>query len=695
MARNSMIKSIWISIAALPLILCVLQVSSAQSSLLLPEKTVQAIIAESSGEIALHNEIMLGPFERIRAEKEYTGIFWETEYMLGKLKEYGFSDVRVEQFEASGSQWAAVKGRLMITSSPMEKIADIEETAAMLAQGSSSADVTTELLYVPNAGREESYKGIDVVGKIVISEGSLGSIYGMAVARLGAAGACAFDTRYPDLYPNMIQWNSVSRGGQGKSGFGFNLYSPKGKDLVARLKRGEKITVHAEVETKQYPAKSEAVTALIPGTEKDGQELLMVAHLYEGYTKQGANDNYSGSVCILEAGRTVLELIKHGIIPPPKRSIRFLWVPEISGTRAYVRKYPDEVRRMIAGINMDMVGEDLVKARSWFITSQTPWCVPSVFNDVVQEFAELVVAADNDAHVETYGRFNLKITSPNGSQMPFLFKVMGYDTGSDNTVLSTGVVRVPTVYFECWPDDFYHASMDSPDKSDPTQLKRVAFIAASSLVSAAAAGGAESGSYVSLAAANGRRRIADAASQTFRLLESTDKTSFETSYKTAYLKMEGSYIHEIENLNSVALFAGEEAAKELIKTESGNLEKEKAAFLQSLASWYALKSRQFGIAGTAPTFAEEKKRYGSMIPDRKAKGLLAQMDAQLRPTLPQTNEVGKFRASGELGNFIDGKRSIYEIAALVTAELGGPGIPSVAEYYESLEKQGSIVIIKR
>jgi aminopeptidase YwaD len=689
-------KAVGLVAAALPLLMWSLQYSPAQTTLLLPDKTVQAAIAEASGEIALHNEIMLGPFERVRAEKEYTGLFWETEYLVNKLKEYGFSDTHVEQFEASGTQWAAVKGRLTMLSPTMEKLADIEETAAMLARGSSTADVTTELVYVPNGGREESYKGIDVAGKIVISEGSLGSSYSMAVGRLGAAGACAFDTRYPDQYPNMVLWNSVPRLGEGKSGFGFNLYSPKGKDLVARLKRGDKITARAEVQAKQYPAKSEAVTALIPGTEKDGQELLVVAHLYEGYAKQGANDNYSGSVCIMEAGRTVLELIKRGVIPHPTRSIRFLWVPEISGTRAYIRKHPDEVRKMIAGINMDMVGEDLVKARSWFITSQTPWSVPSVFNDVVQEFAELVVAMNNDAHAETYGKFNLKITSPNGSQMPFLFKVMGYDTGSDNTVLSNGVVRVPTVYFECWPDDFYHASMDSPDKSDATQLKRVAFIAASSLISASSAGDAESGPYVSMAAANGRRRIADAAAQAYRLLEAANKDSLENACKTAVLKIEGAYLHEIENINLITLFVRGSAAKEMVRTEASSLDKEKAALLQSLNSWYGSKSRQFGITSAAPTFADEKKRYGVMIPERKAKGLVEQMDAQLRPNLPRTHDIFKFpNASTELDNFIDGKRSIYEIAALVTAECGGPGIAAVAEYYQALENQGSILIIKK
>lgn len=685
-----------VSFVALFILMCLPRFSAAQSTVLLPDKTVRAVIAEASGEIALHNEMMLAPFERIRPEKEYTGLFWETEYLLGKLKEYGFSDAHVEQFGASGTQWAAIKGRLMMVSPAMEKLADIEETAAMLARGSSSADVTAELVYVPNGGREESYKGSDVGGKIVISEGALSATYSMAVGRLGAAGVCSFDTRYPEMYPNMILWNSVPRTGEGKTGFAFNLYYPKGKELVARLKRGDKITVRAEVETKQFPGKSEAVTALIPGTERDEKELLAVAHLYEGYTKQGANDNYSGSVCILETGRTILELIKQGLIPQPKRSIRFLWVPEISGTRAYIRKYPGEVGKMIAGINMDMVGEDLVKTRSWFLTSLTLWSVPSFFNDVVQEFAELTVALNNNAHGDSYGKFNLNITSPNGNQMPFAYKFMGYDTGSDNTVLSNGVVRVPTVYFECWPDDFYHASMDSPDKSDATQLKRVAFIAASSLITGASAGEPQSAAFVSLAAGKSRKRIADAEAQALRLVGTADKESLAGSYRTALFTIEGAYLHEIENIHTIALFAGENGVHDLIKIETANLEKEKAAALGSLRSWYGSKSAQLGIAAAAPSLAEEKQRYGSMVPERKAKGLLEQMDSPLRPNLPRSHDIFKFpNVSTELENFIDGKRSIYDIAALVTAECGGPDIAAVAEYYQALEKQGAILLKNR
>ena len=66
--------------------------------------------------------------------------------------------------------------------------------------------------------------------------------------------------------------------------------------------------------------KLDVVTGLIHGTDRSAQELLLVAHPYEGVSKQGANDNLSGTACILETGRTILELEKNGVIELITRS---------------------------------------------------------------------------------------------------------------------------------------------------------------------------------------------------------------------------------------------------------------------------------------------------------------------------------------------------------------------------------------
>jgi len=112
----------------------------------------------------------------------------------------------------------------------------------------------------------------------------------------------------------------------------------------------------------------------------------------------------------------MLELVKKGVIKQPRRSIRFLWVPHFSGSRAYIKKHPDEMERVFAGINMDMVGENLFKTRSIFNLSRSAWARPTFFNDIVQEFAELTREMNNDGITPYYGKLALQIASLLGTQ---------------------------------------------------------------------------------------------------------------------------------------------------------------------------------------------------------------------------------------------------------------------------------------
>ena len=99
--------------------------------------------------------------------------------------------------------------------------------------------------------------------------------------------------------------------------------------------------VHAIVKAAEYDAPMNVVVATIPGDGSTNQEFHFTAHLFEGIAKQGANDNCGGPATQLEAGRAWIEMINKGLMPKPKRTVRFLWVPEISGTRAYLLKHPE------------------------------------------------------------------------------------------------------------------------------------------------------------------------------------------------------------------------------------------------------------------------------------------------------------------------------------------------------------------
>jgi aminopeptidase YwaD len=663
----------------------------AQKTILLKENLIWEIIAEVSGVLQLNNIMQMAPYEMNRPENEYLENYRETDFMLNILKQYGFSDVHVEKFD-SDPQWDAVRGRLTLTGPRKEIISDHDRVAASLAKGSRSSNVETELVYVPNGDRAESYEDIDVKGKIVISEGNVRSIFSAAVNSHGAAGVVSYEVRYPERYPEMLVWSSVQPEKNTKGGFGFQITYTKGRELIAQLKRGEKITVHAEVETKEYPVKLDVVTGLIPGTDRSAQELLFVAHLFEGVSKQGANDNYSGVVCILETGRTILELVKKGVIEQPRRSIRFLWVAHFSGSREYIQKHPDEMERVFAGINMDMVGQHLFKTRSIFNVSRASWALPTFFNDVVQDFAELTREMNNNGITPYYGKLSLQIASPSGSQLPFLLNIIGYDSGSDHMVFSNGNVKIPIVFFNCWPDDFYHSSMDTPDKSDPTQLKRVAFIAAASTIAATRAKPEDARTFAALSAGKGRRRIANKYEYSVNLMQTAEPADLYTAYKKAAITIEQSYKYEIVNLKTILKIAEDDKnAICSIETESANFNTEMKTSLKSLSEMYKFLCRQHDVKPVKLAFNPEEEKMSKLIPVKKAKGMVAQMAVEMNSGLLESHDVNKYsHAAWELGNFIDGKKTMLEIAHAVLAECGGPMPEKSAEFFYGLEKNGVI-----
>lgn len=136
---------------------------------LLSGKIIHAIINEVSGEIALQNETMLAPFERIRKSDEFTGQFWESSYIMQKAREYGLEDVQLHVFPSDEPLWQAKTGALWLVEPEKKKLADIKEIATTLAIYSRNTDITSELVYLERAHDPSDYKGKDVSGKIILT----------------------------------------------------------------------------------------------------------------------------------------------------------------------------------------------------------------------------------------------------------------------------------------------------------------------------------------------------------------------------------------------------------------------------------------------------------------------------------------------------------------------------------------------
>jgi aminopeptidase YwaD len=671
---------------------------------LVPLSVLQSIINEASGDVALQNEIYLTGVNRNRLAEEYVDKYFETAFILKKLKEYGIEQSEIIDLPTrAATTWDAETAELWLTKPDLRKIADLKEVPASLCSGSVTSDVTAPLVYVGPGFRETDYQGKDVKDKIVLVNGMPEMARRLAVEKFGAKGLIGYASSHPEWDPDEVGWSSIRVGEKDKPTFGFVVSTRQGEELRNALERGTPIEVRAVCKTQQVPYKEQMVSALLPGKDFSDQELVFTGHLFEGFAKQGANDDASGCVAILETARTLKKLIDDGQIPPLRRSVRFLFVPEISGTAAYIEKFPAIAKRFFANINEDMVGEALIKNRSFFNLEKSPYSLPSYFGDVMESIVRWVGETQKES--EEYSGLEIPIESPTGTRDPFYYAITRFTGGSDHIVFVDGGVRVPAVMFICWPDMWYHTSGDTPDKSDPTQLKRVVVMGAAAASFLANAGPEEAPKIVAETSGRGLARLGLEKLRAEKMIAEADAKGINDAYKEALNVVNQAFDREKQAVETVRFFAGGDANVDaLIKSKAAGLEAVRAAFVREVDESYRLRCAAANLKPQKPALSEEGIQAGRLVPVRgeKLKGYfnafefyqkLRQM-VEAKQITPEAFR-GLGRADSEVRNFIDGKRSVLDIRNAVSAEYGPLPVKSVRDYVELLEKLGYVKIEKK
>jgi aminopeptidase YwaD len=621
---------------------------------------LRAIINEASGERALQNEIHLTGVNRNRTAEEYRIGYFESAFILEKLREYGLEDSATLDLPVDGgTTWDAEAAELWTVEPELLKIADLDDLPACLCSGSATTDTTAELVYVGPGHRDAFYKDKNVEGKVLLVNGPPEMARRLGVQKYGAAGLVGWSSSHPEFDRDEVGWSGLRLGPGDRSTFGFMVSERRGQELRDALERGQKIVVRAVVKTQQVPdTKDQLTVALIKGSERPDEELVFTAHLYEGWAKQGANDNASGCTAILETARVLKTLVAEGKIPPLKRSVRFLFVPEISGTAAYLKLNPDVRKRTFANINLDMVGEGLIENQSYNRLNQTPWSLPTYLNDVMASYYEWMGDSQRDAQ-ETNWRSG-GVLAPTGSRDPFYFLVERYSGGSDHDVFVDGSVRIPAVLMIVWPDQWYHTSGDTPDKSDATQFKRIVTICAAAAEFLANAGPAEAATMMAeISARQGGRLGADRA-RAERMLLAADAKS--------------------------------------VAGRLAGLDAERASHLRTIDDLAAARCRSLGVRAAKPAPTADEIRLAGLVPERTEKmgGLMAMWGLReefrkLNYQAPPSIQM----AERELRNFIDGRRSILEIRDAASAELEPLDLLEVEKWVNVQEKVGLVTIRKK
>lgn len=631
-------------------------------------------------------------------------------HIVDELRRMGIKDSKILQFPADGKQrfwthrsspgWKVKSAELRLVKPKEELLATFDDIPTSLhthSQGTSNSGVTAELVNVGSGNSAKDFEGKKVSGKIVLAKGNAHSVQIEAVVKRGALGVIT-DTLVhefpkvresidvPDAHCYQSIWPTSDN--QKKIGFGFSLSKRQGDVLRKYLAGGQKVVLRAKVDAKLLPGKYDIVTSTIKGSSKPEQEIFLIAHLC--HPKPGANDNASGSGLLLEIARTLTTLIDSGKIKKPARTIRFLWVPETIGTVAFLTARPDIWGRFVAGLNMDMVGEDQEVCKCTLHVGVTPDSLPSFMNDLVMSVME-----DSAMELDPLAQIGLPSN--------FRYTRGSFTAGSDHAEFVDSTIRIPCVSLTQWPDRFYHTSMDTIDKVSEDSLRRIGWMGTMVVLKLANADQRTAFELASLVCARGSARIAEAsakASQDFHAAVGGSNRRDEARelaklVKNAKSRMEHVVRREQEAVRSVTRLGTSKELEDFIDAlveDLGDAGRRESAKLERNVKILEVSLQRKIPADIGQTKAERESK--NLIPKRRFKGtferslLLDSMDEEGKKVYKKIGEMDSdfMSKTTELVNFVDGKRTVYDITEALLAEYGPTNHAHVLRYLRDLEK---------
>ena len=364
-----------------------------------------------------------------------------------------------------------------------ERIASWAARPIVLAEDSAAGETAAELVDVGEGTAETDYQGKEVRGKLVLAAAQPGAVAALACDRFGAAGIVSYAQNQVTAWwredENLVRWGHLATFPPPRT-FAFMVSLKQARAWQRRLAGGGTVRLRARVEAGQHPGSYDVVTAVIPGGDPDPavarQEIVLSCHL--DHQQPGANDNASGCATILEVGRTLGKLIREGKLAPPRRTVRFVWPPEVEGTIALLNARPAIAAHARAVVHMDMVGGEAAATGAVFHLTRSPRSLASFVNDVGEAFGRFV-NAQSDLFAAT-GSAPYPLVDPEGGKRALQAGVVDFTPGSDHEVWSEGSFRVPAIYLNDWPDRTIHTHADALANIDATKLLRAAFIGAAS-----------------------------------------------------------------------------------------------------------------------------------------------------------------------------------------------------------------------
>jgi hypothetical protein len=371
------------------------------------------------------------------------------------VRDLGIKTVRLERHPRDREFAYPLQGEFWTIKPETRLVARLEADAALVASSSGNVDLTGDLVYIPPLSKDELKSWPEgeaperYQDKIALMWSHANRTTAQALDAAGVRGVISFSSRERYFDPDQVVYARGTYGDMDNLKFGFTISWRQWSELLEDTEGGKTVTVRCKTKIGSYPDKFETVFCWIPGTEPDKKGVIFSAHLFEGYTKRGANDNMSGCVVQLEILRALSKLIAQGALPRPRRSIYFLWPNEISGTYEHFKQNPELVDRYSVNINMDMVGEALRMNNALFTMTECTNQLPSYLDglgDSVMNYVwrtnDIVYLPDSPRGRRGGQYFPRPLWEKNGSRDAFRYYLHRATGGSDHICFNSPSVAV-------------------------------------------------------------------------------------------------------------------------------------------------------------------------------------------------------------------------------------------------------------
>jgi len=687
--------------------------SDKENVYLLESRLMDSIRNEVSGLRAWDTVNEISKYHRIRGGGEGSDYNKCVEWLAEELRKIGYSEVSIKRFKADGRKkyynwtslvgWRVKEAELWLMEPEKKIINRFSEQPTCLMTYSQGGEVESEVVFVGQGKTDEDYENKNVEGKLVFAVGGdAASVYRQAVLQRGAAGVIVGPSDREDRnpYTDLIEVGRISPTGDEvvKTRFGFSVSRNQQNELRPLFDAGKKVVMKAWVDAEVVEGDMPVIEVRMVGRKHPNQEIVVMGHL--DHYKQGANDNASGCAGMVEMIRNMITLVDRGDLPPLKRTLRFLFVPEIHGTTAYLSEHEDLKEKGIVGINLDMIGEDLALCQASFNLTTSPYSVPGYIDDV---FINLLPWLKED-----------EFFSPRGKRHSFNYDVKQYSGGSDHVMFNDSTFSIPSVMLG-HSDIFHHTNLDTPEKCDPTEMKRIISLAEAACIFLANAEDPDALRLAEEVYLRARIRMSERTLKSLRIIRKaveSGKASYQNELYNNVIEYPLIQCRvESDNLKKVMELCEQEDSRKIIEELAKGLHRHASHEQETIKMGYKRLLLQYNLHDETYTPADAYIKASITKPKRLLKGPLINDYDRRRLIWEEIKEnLGEERAKWydehkeeagenlsskvfEILNLMNGERTLLDIRNTVSCEFGETDISYILNFAIDLEKLGFIILV--